>query len=1012
MSSFLSKVRSVVDPVGHHVTKKAEKKLIKKLGFDPEDPLGIESKTMEKIKKGLGYDFERFNFDQMYKEILKHPQRLLQGVDPLSTKLNNEILGTDYDPVINQLGGPTNQRFVDYVEQGGDPRAASNAGVAHQIAAAVASWYAGGALAGAVGGLGGGAAAAGTAGAGATGTAAGAGIGSQLGAVLSQMTPAMGRAVVAAGAQMGDDTFPIKIQEIINTSGNRPRGLTAGLPGMARGGSMNYAEGGGVEDPREVMEAIQQVSQIPGGGEMLMSAVAEQLQGNRKPTKTLRMYNREPMAEGGLAAAAEETQAGGRNDDEVLLHVSPEEYEAIVGMWGEPDINPNTGLPEYGFLSDIWKKVKNVVKKIVKSPVFSFLAPIALNTFLPGAGAWLGKALGAGSGAMGAHVGNALIKGGLGAATGGKEGALAGVVGSLTMGGGETIGGDALGGAGADIGGKLGLTGAAAKIAGNAVIGGVGGEIGGGGFTQGALGNAMNAMMMEPVNKAANDMMGNMFNPETQGIGGGEILGEGMSPIAAEAMAAQDPFGGQLPGGAEMTGQMSPVPGGATQMTDLMSGATDQPWYADAWDYTKENPLLVAGGIAAGAGILGQGGTELAGEGPPELPANFLEGIPEYTFDRGRTEQPADLYYTYGIAGGPQEEEFNFFTGNVAGTAPGGGGGQPLPGTGGSGGGTGGGGGGPRGRGPGRGGRGGRGGGGDPRRQQQQMPQGMGPQGIPITDPQMAAELAQQGYRIEGNMAYPPGMARGGPAESRGRGQGSFGNQNMYQNREASYLPGLGPGQHRTGPTKEQTSFLEWDLGEGGGGPWTKMLREAQEKARKRTGYYDATPFGNSGERPTGGSYLPGLAGGGYASGGGSGRDDTIEALLSDGEYVMDAETVALLGDGSNDHGAQRLDEMREELRKHKGQGLSRGKFSNDAKRPMQYMKKGGGVTKGTVKKIAKKVAGDKMNEHIRHPKPKGHGSGKRGGQRQTKRYKTGGRVRNPLMHARLARIAAEQGEE
>jgi len=34
------------------------------------------------------------------------------------------------------------------------------------------------------------------------------------------------------------------------------------------------------------------------------------------------------------------------------------------------------------------------------------------------------------------------------------------------------------------------------------------------------------------------------------------------------------------------------------------------------------------------------------------------------------------------------------------------------------------------------------------------------------------------------------------------------------------------------------------------------------------------------------------------AKGSGSGRDDTINARLSDGEYVMDAETVALLGDG------------------------------------------------------------------------------------------------------------------
>ena len=74
-------------------------------------------------------------------------------------------------------------------------------------------------------------------------------------------------------------------------------------------------------------------------------------------------------------------------------------------------------------------------------------------------------------------------------------------------------------------------------------------------------------------------------------------------------------------------------------------------------------------------------------------------------------------------------------------------------------------------------------------------------------------------------------------------------------------------------------------------------------------------------------------------SGGGSGRDDTIDARLSDGEYVMDAETVALLGDGSTREGARRLDHMRSKLRAHKGKVLARGKFSPDAKSPLSYLK-------------------------------------------------------------------------
>ena len=75
------------------------------------------------------------------------------------------------------------------------------------------------------------------------------------------------------------------------------------------------------------------------------------------------------------------------------------------------------------------------------------------------------------------------------------------------------------------------------------------------------------------------------------------------------------------------------------------------------------------------------------------------------------------------------------------------------------------------------------------------------------------------------------------------------------------------------------------------------------------------------------------------ARGSGSGRDDTINARLSDGEYVMDAETVALLGDGSNAEGARRLDKMRKEIRAQKGKSLAKGKFSPNAKSPLAYLK-------------------------------------------------------------------------
>ena len=145
---------------------------------------------------------------------------------------------------------------------------------------------------------------------------------------------------------------------------------------------MGYKEGGSIGDVKPFMEDIEQISQVPGGIDMLMTMAAEELGGAEGgKTKQLRLYEiggAVEYNEGGLAEAAQTTQRGGRGDDSMMLHLSPEEYEAITSMWGEPDINPNTGIPEYGFLSKLWKGIKKVVKKIVKSPLFSFIAPIAL----------------------------------------------------------------------------------------------------------------------------------------------------------------------------------------------------------------------------------------------------------------------------------------------------------------------------------------------------------------------------------------------------------------------------------------------------------------------------------------------------------------------------------------------------------------------------------------------------------------------------------------------------------
>ena len=92
------------------------------------------------------------------------------------------------------------------------------------------------------------------------------------------------------------------------------------------------------------------------------------------------------------------------------------------------------------------------------------------------------------------------------------------------------------------------------------------------------------------------------------------------------------------------------------------------------------------------------------------------------------------------------------------------------------------------------------------------------------------------------------------------------------------------------------------------------------------------------GPRNTSTAYT-GYARGGFAvQGDGDGRSDSIDARLSDGEYVMDAETVALLGNGSNRAGARKLDRLRVNIRKQKGRKLAKGALSADAKAPERYL--------------------------------------------------------------------------
>lgn len=75
-----------------------------------------------------------------------------------------------------------------------------------------------------------------------------------------------------------------------------------------------------------------------------------------------------------------------------------------------------------------------------------------------------------------------------------------------------------------------------------------------------------------------------------------------------------------------------------------------------------------------------------------------------------------------------------------------------------------------------------------------------------------------------------------------------------------------------------------------------------------------------------------------FVQGQGDGQSDDIPAMLADGEYVFDADTVAALGNGSSKAGALQLDKMRQAIRKHK-RSAPNDKIPPKAKSPLEYLK-------------------------------------------------------------------------
>jgi|APGre2960657373_1045057.scaffolds.fasta_scaffold03665_2 hypothetical protein len=134
------------------------------------------------------------------------------------------------------------------------------------------------------------------------------------------------------------------------------------------------------------------------------------------------------FARGGIAEAARIVANSGRRGDTMLAHITPSEARLLKSRGGSGTINPETGLPEF-FFKKIFKAVKkhvkrlaNVVKKVLKSPIGRILGTIALGMVLGPAVMTMFPsmaAVGGGLTAMGSAVTGALASGTAAALSGG-----------------------------------------------------------------------------------------------------------------------------------------------------------------------------------------------------------------------------------------------------------------------------------------------------------------------------------------------------------------------------------------------------------------------------------------------------------------------------------------------------------------------------------------------------------------------------------------------------------------
>ena len=162
--------------------------------------------------------------------------------------------------------------------------------------------------------------------------------------------------------------------------------------------------------------------------------------------------------------------------------------------------------------------------------------------------------------------------------------------------------------------------------------------------------------------------------------------------------------------------------------------------------------------------------------------------------------------------------------------------------------------------------------------------------------PELKNELANRGVinnMVQAPLSAPIGFAQGGSS--------SFCSTWGYMGEYAPKFYPLSSSSMLSGGGKRERQL-----------PTLAQLKQIGSMGRMAEGglpskYHEAAPKGHKPE------FVTGLTGY-YACGGGTGQSDDIPAMLHDGDYVMDAEAVSALGDGSSKAGRKILEGFRQKV--------------------------------------------------------------------------------------------------